>query len=278
MPFIIRSTFWRWHLRIGFVTDEISANVEEALTIGISWGILDFELRVIGDKRVPSVDPGAVKQIIALQQKHDLRITALSPGVLKGTVHDEALWQRELRETLPETFRLARLLDTKIVIVFGFQRSPQDVPADERKVVEIFRQAARLAHQHGLILAIENEPGFWCDTGVNTGRIIAQVNSPALRANWDPGNAMGTNEPPYPDGYHALKQWIANVHVKDTIKGSLVECVPVGEGKVDWQGQLRALARDKVVEHVTIETHCLPLIENSKKNLEVVRRLLAKVK
>lgn len=265
-------------MRIGFVTDEISANVEEALTIGISWGILDFELRVIGDKRVPSVDPGAVKQIIALQQKHDLRITALSPGVLKGTVHDEALWQRELRETLPETFRLARLLDTKIVIVFGFQRSPQDVPADERKVVEIFRQAARLAHQHGLILAIENEPGFWCDTGVNTGRIIAQVNSPALRANWDPGNAMGTNEPPYPDGYHALKQWIANVHVKDTIKGSLVECVPVGEGKVDWQGQLRALARDKVVEHVTIETHCLPLIENSKKNLEVVRRLLAKVK
>ncbi|RIK68470.1 hypothetical protein DCC62_24265, partial [candidate division KSB1 bacterium] len=64
-------------------------------------------------------------------------------------------------------------------------------------------------------------------------------------------------------------------HVKDTIKGSLVECVPVGEGKVDWQGQLRALARDKVVEHVTIETHCLPLIENSKKNLEVVRRMLA---
>ncbi len=262
-------------MRIAFVTDEISANIEEAINLGVSWGILDFELRVIGDKRVPAVAPGAVNQIIALKQKHDLRITALSPGVLKGTVHDEALWQRELRDTLPQTFRLARLFDTKTVIVFGFQRSPQDVPGDEKKVVEIFRQAARLAHQHGLMLAIENEPGFWCDTGKHTASIIAQVNSPALRANWDPGNAVGTQELPFPDGYQALKPWIINVHVKDTIKGALVECVPVGEGKVDWQGQLRALARDKVVEHVTIETHCLPLIENSKKNLAVVRRMLA---
>jgi sugar phosphate isomerase/epimerase len=131
-----------------------------------------------------------------------------------------------------------------------------------------------LAKQNGLTLAIENEPGFWCDTGANTAHLLAQVNSRHLRANWDPGNAIGTDETPFPDGYNALKKWIGNVHVKDTVKGSLVECVPVGEGKVDWQGQLRALARDKIVEHVTIETHCLPLIENSKRNLEVVRKIL----
>lgn len=262
-------------MRIGFVTDEISADVAEAINIGVSWGIRDFELRVIGDRRVPTIDPISVKQILALQQKNDLRITAFSPGVLKGAVQDEALWKRELQETLPETFRLARLFGTKTVIVFGFQHSSQDVPDDEKTAVDIFRQAAHSAQQHGLVLAIENEPGFWCDTGVNTARILAQVNSHALRANWDPGNAVGTDEPPYPDGYNALKQWIGNVHVKDTVKGSLVECVPVGEGKVDWAGQLQALTRDKIVEHITIETHCLPLIENSKKNLDVVRRMLA---
>lgn len=265
-------------MRIGFVTDEISANVEEAINIGVSWGIYDFELRVIGDRRVPAVDPAAVAQIIALQQKHGLRITALSPGVFKGTLQDEALLATEMQVTLPETFRLAQNFGAKTILVFGFHRSKLDGPADEKRVIDIFRQAANLAQKQGLTLAIENEPGFWCDTGVNTARIIAQVNSPALRANWDPGNAVGTDEPPFPDGYHALKQWIGNVHVKDTVKGSLVECVPVGEGKVDWQGQLRALARDKIVEHVTIETHCLPLIENSKKNLEVVRRMLAEVK
>jgi len=182
---------------------------------------------------------------------------------------------RELHDTLPETFRLAQRLDTKTVIVFGFQRSSRDGAGEEQKAFDLLRQAALLAQQHGLVLAVENEPGFWCDTGVNTARMLAQVNSPALRANWDPGNAVGTEEIPFPTGYHAIKNWIGNVHVKDTIMGSLVECVPVGEGKVDWRGQLQALARDQIVKHVTIETHCLPLLENSKKNLESVRKILA---
>jgi sugar phosphate isomerase/epimerase len=264
-------------MRIGFVTDEISANIEEAITVGVSWGIRDFELRMIGERRVPAVDPGDIQRVVALQRKHGLRITALSPGVLKGTLQDDALLTRELNDTLPETIRLARLFDTKTVIIFGFKRSSQDERDDEKRAVDVFRHATQSAKQHGITLAIENESGFWCDTGTNTARILAQVNSKHLRANWDPGNAIGTEETPFPDGYDALKKWIGNVHVKDTVKGTLVECVPVGEGKVDWKGQLQALARDNVVEHVTIETHCLPLMENSKKNLEVVRQILTNV-
>jgi L-ribulose-5-phosphate 3-epimerase UlaE len=82
---------------------------------------------------------------------------------------------------------------------------------------------------------------------------------------------------PYPDGYEAIKKWIVNVHVKDTIKGSLLACVPIGEGKVDWEGQIQALVRDRLVEHVTIETHCLPLIENSQKNLQWLRQRLGQL-
>ena len=124
-------------MRIGFVTDEISANVEEAITLGVSWGIRDFELRMIGERRVPAVDPGKIQRILALKQEHQLRLTALSPGVFKGTLQDEALLARELSDTLPETFRLARLFDTKTVIVFGFKRSPQDGRDDEKRAVEV---------------------------------------------------------------------------------------------------------------------------------------------
>ncbi len=38
-----------------------------------------------------------------------------------------------------------------------------------------------------------------------------------------------------------------------------------------------SLARDRLVEHVTIETHCLPLIENSQKNLQRVRQILQRL-
>jgi sugar phosphate isomerase/epimerase len=261
-------------MRIGIVTDEISTDAREAIRLGTSWGLKDYELRVIGDTRVPAITSTIVEELLRLKEEFGIRYTALSPGVFKGRITDSALLQNELNATLPETFRLANSLDTKMIIVFGFQKSPGET-ATEKQVVEAFAEAAELARRNGFILAIENEPGFWCDTGANTARILAAVNSPALRANWDPGNAFGTDETPYPDGYHAIKKWIANVHVKDTIRGALLECVPVGEGKIDWVGQLQALSRDQLVDHVTIETHCHPLIENSKKNVEAMRRILA---
>lgn len=262
-------------MEIGFVTDEISLDVKEAIEIGVSWDIFNYELRVIGENRIPDIDDKKINQIEELIEKFGIHITALSPGTFKGTLKQNALIEHEIRELLPETFRLAKKFNTEMVIVFGFKKSGEDREEDEQRVVDLFGRVAESAHENGLVITVENEPGFWCDTGARTARILAAVNSPALRANWDPGNSVGTDEPPFPDGYRAIKDWIANVHVKDTVKGALVECVPVGEGMVDWPGQLRAIIQDQPVEHVTIETHCLPLIEKSKQNLRVVRELIA---
>ncbi len=261
-------------MRIGFVTDEISSNVREAIALGVSWGIMDYELRVVGEARVPAITPAAVDELLRLKNNFGIRYTALSPGTGKGTIDDQQKLSQELNETLPATFALAKKLGVSLVIIFGFQRLPNQPDSLEPQAVEAFRRIAAAAGKENLMLAIENEPGFWCDTGRNTARIIAAVDSPFLRANWDPANALGTDEPPYPDGYEAIKKWIVNVHVKDTIKSSLLACVPIGEGKVDWEGQIAALVRDRLVEHVTIETHCLPLIENSQKNLQRLRKML----
>ena len=63
--------------------------------------------------------------------------------------------------------------------------------------------------------------------------------------------------------------------MKDTKRGSLIECVPVGDGAIDWEGQIREIMRDKIVPHVTIETHCHPLIESSRRNVETLKRIIA---
>ena len=264
-------------LEIGIVSDEITPDFREAVRHALTWGVRKFELRVLKSGRVPAVDQTEIEDVLATIRERDVEITALSPGIFKASLGRADVLEREVTETLPATIALARRLGCSMIITFGFQR---EVGEGERgryqEAVAWMKRAAAVAEKEGVRLAIENEPGFWADTGVNTRRLIKDVGSPSLGANWDPCNAFGTTERPYPEGYTAIKDVIVNVHVKDTLKGSLIQCVPVGDGVIDWKGQMDALMRDRVVAHVTIETHCLPLVENSRKNVEVLRRYMGR--
>lgn len=261
-------------LELGIVSDEISPDFSEAVSHATAWGISIFELRVVKSGRVPDVEPGELRLIRNSVREKGLTVSALSPGIFKFPLSEKAKLEHELANVLPRTLGMAGEFGASIVIVFGFQRTQGEDEGNFARAVDLMSRAGERAGKEGVTLAIENEPGFWCDSGSNTAKLIAAVQSPAVRANWDPCNGYGTPEQPYPTGYAAVKEYIANVHVKDTKEGSLIRCVPVGEGAVDWRGQLKAIVRDQKVKHVTIETHCLPLVENSKKNVDVIRGYL----
>ena len=264
-------------LEFGMVSDEISPDFNEAARYGREWGISIFELRVLRTGRIPAVDQGELREVQALVKSNGLRITALSPGIFKLPLSQTTKLEEELVTTLPRTLALAREFGASLVIAFGFQREQNEKSETFSRAVDFMSRAAEKAGKEGIRIIIENEPGFWCDSGANTAKLIQAVNSPHLRANWDPCNGYGTAERPFPEGYEAVKQYIVNVHVKDTKEGTLIRCVPVGEGAVNWKGQLAALVRDQLVRHITIETHCLPLVENSKQNVETLKHYLADI-
>lgn len=261
-------------MEIGIVSDEIAPDFLQAVEHGKSWGINRYEIRTLKTGRVPEVDRGEIEEVRRVVQERGLRITALSPGLFKLHVDERSEIARQLDTMLPRTLELASVLGTKRIIVFGFQRGAGGSASVPDEVPDLLRRAAELGAKAGVTILVENEPGFWCDTGKNTARVLKSVNSDYLKANWDPCNAFGLGEEPFPEGYAYVKDLVANVHVKDTRKGGLVECVPVGEGLIDWKGQLLALQRDGQVEHVTIETHCLPLIEKSRQNAETLKGML----
>ncbi len=263
---------------LGIVSDEIAPGFREALNYGTSWGITKYEIRTLKTGRVPNVEHREIQEVLDGIRSEGVEISALSPGMFKMPVTNQAEIRRQLDVLLPDTIRIAEKFGTQKLIVFGFQRNPGEPSENLKLAVDYLGEATEIAKKAGMTLLIENEPGFWCDTGTNTASILSEISSPALRANWDPCNAFGLDEEPFPDGYAAVKEFVANVHVKDTRKGALVECVPVGEGLIDWRGQLRALLEDRLVEHVTIETHSLPLVEKSKRNVDVLRTLLSEFK
>lgn len=258
-------------IALGIVTDEISSDIETALRCGKEWGISLFEVRCVGAGRVPFIAEEHAALIEQAVRTDGIKITALSPGIFKHSLSNPAAIEQELDETLPRTIEMAKRFGAGMIIAFGFERLPQDDESLRRCAIAHFRRAAEIAERAGIVIAIENEPGFWCDTGVNTAAILKEINSDHLRANWDPANALGTDEVPYPNGYKALKPYIVNVHVKDTIEGSRLRCVPVGQGRIAWKEQVQALLEDNIVSHLTIETHCLPLIEQSEYNIRTLR-------
>ncbi len=261
-------------MKIGIVSDEISSDFVEAMKYASIWEVSIIELRLLKSGRIPNVEKEDIEEVRRYLRRGDTRVTALSPGIFKHPLSKLSELEEELSFALPRTIEMAKALGASLIIVFGFQRERDEPESHYDVAVSVLRRAAALAERAGLKLAVENEPGFWCDTGTNTRKIIEDVGSPVLGANWDPANAYGTAETPYPDGYRAIKDKIFNVHVKDTRQGSHVQCVPVGDGVLDWEGQIRAIVQDMVVSHVTIETHCLPLIENSQRNVETLRRMI----
>ncbi len=262
-------------MKLGIVSDEISLNFREAVSYGLEWGIEDYELRCVRSGRVPYISQEEIADILAMKKERGINITAISPGMFKLTLHDRKGLERELTQVFDDSMRLAERLGTNLIITFGIMRAPGDEDGYQQ-VLDLFGRLAGRAQEHGFMLAVENEPGFWCDTGSGTARILQAVNSPHLMANWDPGNSFTGGERPYPDGYRALKDWVINMHIKDYVTtGDGYKAVVVGQGEIDYAGQLKELAHDRALHHVTLETHCEPLLETSRQSAAWLQRILA---
>jgi sugar phosphate isomerase/epimerase len=74
---------------------------------------------------------------------------------------------------------------------------------------------------------------------------------------WDPANALVAGEIPFPEGYRRLPPArVGHVHAKDCrIENGCPVWQPLGEGSVDWKGQVAALEADGYGGWISLETH-----------------------
>lgn len=255
-------------MELAIISDEISLDLDEALEHNKEFGFRKFEIRCLDayEHRIPDFLPGRVERLEALVADGSIEITALSPGTFKINLSDAEQLAKQLDDVLPRTCELARRLKAPRIITFAFMRE-EGRDADE--AVARLREAAAVAADFGIELSVENEPGSWCDTGVETARIVEAINLPHVNINWDPANAVYAGEAAYPIGYDAVLPRLRNVHIKDGIPlpGGKWENRLLGDGGVNWIGQLRALFADKPVPHLTLETHVFPLVESTREDL-----------
>lgn len=288
-------------MELGIITDEVHVDFEAACRHIANWGLPLAEVRNVNGRNVTQLDDAQVEAAVQAVRANGLKVSAIASPVFKSPLDERsqpatadfsvegAVSLEDQLRLLERACQLAKRFETNMVRVFTFLR----VPWSEEVVDEVVRRmalAAEVAEHYGVILAVENEPACIVGTGAELGEFFTQLDralptklQPHVGALWDPGNALSLGEErPYPDGYdHVPKDRLIHVHLKDTntVPATFGTFVPLGEGRIDYVGQFKALREDDYRGSVVLEPHYNPpgmeLAEAAHACVTAAQRLLA---
>lgn len=250
-------------MRLSVITDEISPDLDRALDVCESLDIRTVELRVVGKTNIVSHGEESLGRTQASLEGRGFDVCAIAAPLFKchlwgdgpptGNTHSAAPATRDEQwEILEQSLKVARLLGAPLVRSFSFWRLPEPRSARE-EVTEALAEATTRAEEAGLNLALENEHECNVATGDEAGWMLRRIPSTAFGIIWDPGNEARIGPRPFPDGYEHVRDRVSHVHLKDIDEGG--DWTRIGEGVIDYPGQLRALEDDGYAGFLSLETH-----------------------
>ena len=279
--------------KLGIITDELTTQLDEAADFLASYGLHWAELREIWSHNLmnaPQEDLDRAKKVL---EAHKIQVSDIASPIFKWNLPQMPAHRNEKRDefkasfvesdadtVLEKSFQLARFFGTHKVRIFSYWRV-QDPEKAYPMVRDRLAKAAQVAAKNDIVLVLENEHSCNIGTGKELSRLLKDVNSPALRGVWDPGNATMLGETPFPDGYNAVRGLFSHMHIKDTRKNPAtgkLDWAPVGGGIIDFKGQFEALHRDKYEGTMSLETHYRRpdgnKIESTRESLEGLLKVL----
>jgi len=280
--------------KLGIITDELTGKLEEALPFLTNYHLHWCELREMWNKNIMNLSKEELDRAKKLIDNAGLQVSDVGSPIFKwnlpqmpakaGEKRDEfkaSFVESDADRLLQQSFDLAHHFGARKVRIFSYWRVEQSEKAYPF-VRDRLAQAAEVAAKHDVVLVLENEHTCNIGTGKELGHLIKDINSPALRGNWDPGNAAMLDEVPYPNGYEVVKGQFSHMHIKDVRKNAATgkkEWAPVGGGIIDWKGQIQALRKDGYDGTMSLETHYLRgdrnKVESTRESLEGLLKIMA---
>lgn len=248
-------------MELAVFTDEVSQDLDRAVKLATRFGLDGVEIRSVWSKPVQHLSEAEVARIKGTLEAHHLRVCAIASPVFKCELDDEAA-QRDHLDYLRSCIRIAKELDTSIIRLFTFWKRGPSGPVWQR-IKKQFRPAVPIAEDAGITLGLENEASTYVATAAEAKQFITEIGSPAVKVVWDPCNEVYADEgiTPYPDAYRLVEPWIVHLHVKDAKRDPTTyepQVMPIGEGAIDWKGQLTALLAKEYDGFASLETHWRP--------------------
>ncbi|WP_426402894.1 M20/M25/M40 family metallo-hydrolase [Streptomyces sp. R-07] len=203
--------------RITGIGDEAAPGLAGQIAVARELGWSALELRTLDGTALADLPAPAVRDAAGQLHAAGLGVVCLDSRI--------GNWARPITgpfsADLEELERLAehgRVLGCRSLRVMSWTRD--GLPEEEWALLAIdrMRRLARRAEQLGVELLHENCTGWAGSDAARTLRMLAEVDSPALRVLFDIGNGV-------PYGYDALAllerllPYVAHVHVKDALPG-----------------------------------------------------------
>ena len=232
--------------------DEISADLDEQLSVLAGLSISHLELRSAWSVNVADLDDAQVARIRRALAGAGVAVSAIGSPI--GKIGVDAPLAPEL-DRLRRIADIAGALGTSLVRVFSFFLPAGRPPGEFRgQVIDRMAALAGVAEERGLLLAHENEKEIYGDVPQRCVELITAVGSPALQATFDAANFVQCGVAPHTEAYPLIAPYLVYLQVKDALAGT-GEVVPAGQGDGQVRDTLAALAEAGFAGFVSLEPH-----------------------
>jgi sugar phosphate isomerase/epimerase len=262
--------------RLSTLSDGISDDLAHAADVISRAGLRHVELQSVWAKPVGDLSEEQIRDVRRITQDAGLGVSCLSHKNLFGampvltTEVGDAPYVAHM-EALRRVIAYARELGAPLVrimcfrkesVLFGSHGAESAVVTKGAwdKFVQLMEPPVRHAEAEGVQLVVENSTKGMVTSAYLARKLIDALGTSALKALWDPSNALYFHETPYPDGYECLRGgYLGHVHVKDSIADipkARIDFAALGHGQMApyLKPIAESLKRDGYAGYVSLES------------------------
>lgn len=211
--------------------DEISPDPQAQLDCLKACGIRHIEFRSILGTNVLALNDQQIADFKTLLDQQGFHLSAIGSPI--GKIRVDEPFEPHL-EKFARAIHLCKVFGTPNIRIFSYypregQTWDTASAADRQEVFNRMAEKVRRAEAAGVRLFHENEHRIFGDSPARVKELFEKVNSPVLRAAYDPANFEYCGYDPI-EGWNVSKPYLAHFHIKDWVQGEPHGRIP-GEGK-----------------------------------------------
>lgn len=210
--------------------DEISDDLSTQISVLKKHGIEYLEFRSAYKKNVADYTESEAAEIVKVLKENGIKVSSIGSPIGKVDVNCD--FEKYL-DLFKHVLNLAHIFETKYIRIFSFYVPQGEEEKYTEIVIERIAKFTELAKNEDLVLLHENEKEIYGSNAQRCFRILKTINSPNLRATFDPANFVQCKVEVWPHAFNLLKDYIEYVHIKDAkFKDGSVTVAGQGDGKV----------------------------------------------